>query len=113
MIICGKPVFVKNCEFNSRPVANQFEIFNGNTVTFQSYESPIATIDHDTKRVIIYPRYDYSRTTAKWRNRFFAGHNFCSLALSTSADIKKYMENESMIYNDYGIIYTVVKGTAE
>ena len=54
---------------SGNPVANQFVINSGNAVYFQSYSTIIAkrengvlTLDRDC--------WDYSRTTAKYRNQF-------------------------------------------
>lgn len=54
-------------------VANQFIIRdaeNGRT-TFQSYDSEIVTVDRKNQTITIYPEYDYSQTTGKYRNLFF------------------------------------------
>jgi hypothetical protein len=53
---------------NGNAIKNQFIIHDDNQVTFQSYDSKIATYDRDTKTLKLYGSlWDYSRTT---RNHF-------------------------------------------
>ena len=50
---------------------NQFVLYVGNTIAFQSYDSTIAIVDRDNKTVVLFPDWDYSKTTGKHRNIFF------------------------------------------
>lgn len=61
-------------------IANQFIITNSNSIVFQSYESTIVSIDHDKKVICIYPDYNYSKTTGKYRNIFFRDYGFNELS---------------------------------
>ena len=54
-----------------KPVANQFIINDGERIMFQSYKSPIVELDYAHHVISVFPDYDYSVTTAKYRNRFF------------------------------------------
>ena len=60
---------------NGRKIPNQFEIFvtddDGNVVkVFQSYSTTIAKI-HNGKRIVLdKEKWNYSRTTSKYRNIF-------------------------------------------
>lgn len=56
-----------------RKVPNQFIITDGNVYTFQSYESVIAIVDFNNSTITIGSNWNYSTTTSKYRNRFFAG----------------------------------------
>lgn len=85
-------------------VANQFVIRddeNGKT-TFQSYESEIITVDRKNNVITVFPDYDYSRTTGKYRNLFF--ENYCYFPdLATKKGLEYYM-NLGVIGN-----YEIVK----
>ena len=61
---------VRNLENrNGNIIANQFNIIQDNVVTFQSYNSVIASYDFDTKKLTVDPHYyDYSTTTGKYFN---------------------------------------------
>lgn len=64
---------VKNMTSNNgNKVANQFVIMDGehNTITFQSYNSEIVRINSHDNTITIFPDYDYSVTTGKYRNKF-------------------------------------------
>lgn len=50
---------------------NQFVLYVGNSIAFQSYDSTIAVVDRDAKTVVLYSNWDYSVTTGKHRNIFF------------------------------------------
>ena len=50
---------------------NQFALYVDNIIAFQSYDSTIAVVDRDKKTVVLYPDWDYSKTTGKHRNIFF------------------------------------------
>lgn len=75
---------------NGNKVANQFIIEDGRRTVFQSYESTIAVIDRDNMTIEIYPHWDYSMTTGKYRNMFFDEYNLREL--STKAGLVKAME---------------------
>lgn len=54
-------------------IANQFLIWAGNKVYFQSYKSIIAVRDLNTNKIELDRDYwDYSRTTGKYRNLFLS-----------------------------------------
>jgi hypothetical protein len=57
---------------SGNPVANQFKIWTGATVVFQSYNSTIAKRDFATDRVTLYnPYWDfYSATTNRYLLQF-------------------------------------------
>ena len=55
---------------SGNPVANQFVITNNGETFFQSYRSIIAKYGKDGKLVLDSYYWDYSRTTAKYRNQF-------------------------------------------
>ncbi len=61
------------------PVANQFVITDGNTLTFQSYNSTIAVIDWNERTVKVGNDWNYSTTTAKYRNSFFDDNYFSDM----------------------------------
>lgn len=67
-------------ERSGREVANQFIITGEKRVIFQSYESTIAEINYQTETISIYPAYNYSKTTGKYRNQFFEEEGFSVLA---------------------------------
>ena len=51
-------------------VANQFIITTEHGVMFRSYESNIAFIPNDEKTIYLGADWNYSTTTAKYRNQF-------------------------------------------
>ena len=59
---------------NGNKVANQFVIESDDEsiVSFQSYSSTIATINHNDNTITIGRDWDYSNTTRKYRNAFLA-----------------------------------------
>jgi len=59
--------FVSN---RGNSIANQFLIYANNGVYFQSYNSIIAFKDYDNNIFLDEYYWDYSRTTAKYRNEF-------------------------------------------
>lgn len=67
---------------SGRPVANQFLIndLDNCKITFQSYQSKIVEVDDSNKTITVYPDWDYSRTTGKYRNQFMLDCGFDSLA---------------------------------
>ena len=54
---------------SGKPVANQFEIIGEHFTIFQSYDSTIVKIING-KTYLDKHRWDYSRTTSKYRNEF-------------------------------------------
>lgn len=78
---------------NSRgnKVNNQFVIDNGAILTFQSYSSQIADVDYNNKVVTIYPDYNYSNTTNKYRNLFFEKYAGLS-GLANIAELRYALE---------------------
>jgi hypothetical protein len=64
---------------SGRPVANQFIIVDDNKLVFQSYDSMIVTWDKATSTLTFGKDWDYSTTTAKYRNEFLKMY-FPSLA---------------------------------
>ena len=54
---------------NGRDIPNQFRIYTGNGVLFQSYKTIIAK-KQNGKVYLDSNAWDYSRTTSKWRNIF-------------------------------------------
>lgn len=71
---------------NGNPVPNQFAIVNGTAKYFQSYRSIIAKVENGRITLDSY-FWDYSRTTAKYRNIF--------LGMSTD-EIKKGIKSGSI-----------------
>jgi hypothetical protein len=70
-----------------RKVPNQFIITEGNVYTFQSYNSVIAVVDFDNSIITLGGDWNYSTTTSRYRNRFFAG-----LGLGELSDIVSVRE---------------------
>ena len=50
---------------------NQFVIYDGDVIMFQSYDSLIAVVNRATKEIVLGVDWNYSRTTGKHRNIFF------------------------------------------
>lgn len=67
-------------EASGRKVANQFIIEDGNKTMFQSYRSPIVEIDRKQGKITVHPHWDYSNTTAKYRNQFMRGEGFYEMS---------------------------------
>ena len=61
---------------SGRNVVNQFIIEEGTKTAFQSYDSPIIEIDRGNGVITVYPDYNYSRTTGKYRNLFMRQQGF-------------------------------------
>ena len=63
---------------NGNKVTNQFIIIDEehNTITFQSYESEIVRINYHNETITVFPHYDYSVTTGKYRNKFMRDYGF-------------------------------------
>ena len=71
-------------------IANQFIIEDESKICFQSYDSMIVTIDHDTKTITIGKDWDYSKTTGKYRNKFLS--KYFDIALGTKAGLEYWIE---------------------
>ena len=103
---------VSNLIKNGRSVPNQFvieshdDLGNNHHVVFQSYESTIADVDYENMTITIYPDYDYSQTTIRNRNVFFA--DICMVALATTKALEKAIKDG---FADCGYIgkFAVVK----
>jgi hypothetical protein len=63
-----------------RPVANQYILSDDTRDVFQSYESTIIEIDRKTSTITVHRDYDYSTTTAKYRNEFMRMQGFDEMA---------------------------------
>lgn len=83
-----------------RMVANQYIIEGDGHSVFQSYASIIADIDWKRKTISIGEDWNYSRTTAKYRNLFF--DEMGMHGLSTTDGFRKAMKKG--IYDGYIII---------
>lgn len=84
---------VKNMtSYNGNKVANQFIIMDEehNTITFQSYNSEIIRIDYHNETIIVFPEYDYSVTTNKYRNKFMRDYGFRDM--DNKKDFEYYMK---------------------
>lgn len=85
---------------NGNGAMNQFVIRDGQRIFFQSYRSTIAMVDYENNVVLIYPDYDYSRTTGKHRNIFFA--DYAHLAgLASLEELRKAIKAGT--YNGYTV----------
>lgn len=75
-------------------VANQFVIFDYTNciITFQSYTSCIADYNINTKKLVLYPNYNYSRTTSKYLYQFLKEY--------TDYNITNKKELENALKND-------------
>lgn len=76
---------------NNNKVANQFCIFNDNTVTFQSYGAVIAVVDKTAKTVSLGKCWDYSTTTGTYRNIFFSKYAYL-VDLASKSGIEKALK---------------------
>jgi hypothetical protein len=77
---------------SGNPVANQYTIRTCDGVFFQSYGSVIAFRDYATGKITLdESRWDYSRTTGKYRNAFL-GEN--------TADTRKKIKSGEYILAD-------------
>lgn len=85
-----------------RKVPNQFVTEIGNKVYFQSYNSLIAVIDNGEKTVTITPYWNYSKTTAKYRNEFFKAYGLWN-EMETTKGVQKAI-NDGKVGN-YKVIY--------
>ena len=61
---------------------NQYVINDSDTekTMFQSYNSPVIEIDRNDLIITVYPDYDYSITTSKYRNEFLNNEGFYEIA---------------------------------
>ncbi len=62
-------------------VPNQFIIFDytNGIITFQSHTSCIAEYNMNTKKLVLYPKYNYSRTTSKYLYQFLQEYTDCNI----------------------------------
>lgn len=88
----------------NRAVPNQFVLQCGTIIQFQSYVSPIITIDYDDFTISVHPKYDYSSTTSKWRNYFLKDYYFSGIA--TTKDLNNALK-EGYTIDDRGNKWTV------
>lgn len=95
---------VSNILVNNKPIANQYIMHNcDNIYIFQSYKSIIAKVDLDKAEIVIYSHYDLSRTTSKYRNKFFSGLGFDEIASTDGlrkAIKEGYIEGYKVIYKN-------------
>lgn len=92
---------------NSRgnATANQFIITDGNTITFQSYNSIIAVMKNYPQLNITFGRdWDYSRTTMKHLNTFLK--DYCNLDIQGANNIRKAIKRGHT--TSYGLQIDVV-----
>lgn len=95
------------------PVANQFVITDGNTLTFQSYESEIMNVNVPNRVMIIHPDWNYSRTTAKYRNVFL--EDYCNIRnlgvkeIRSMLDFMSDLETDEQEFEINGEMWTVKK----
>ena len=61
---------------NGKSVVNQFIIEGEGKTIFQSYNSPIIEIDRGKNTITVFPDYNYSKTTGKYRNLFMRTQGF-------------------------------------
>lgn len=71
---------------NGNGAMNQFVIHDGDLLMFQSYNSLIAVVNRATNEIVLGSNWDYSNTTGKHRNIFFADYANI-FALSTKKGI--------------------------
>ena len=87
---------------NGNAIANQFIIEMGALTQFQSYDSPIVSIDRNKKIITVFENYDYSKTTGKYRNLFMHSQGFFDM--ETIKGFKYYMNLGAI--GDYEIVKT-------
>lgn len=99
---------------SGREVSNQFIItevcdYTGEVLreTFQSYDSMIACVDHEHDKILIGKNWDYSVTTAKYRNQFF-GNQYGISALSVKGNLQNALAN-GVFMQPSGRVWEVVK----
>jgi hypothetical protein len=99
----NKNIKVKNITSSKgNIIANQFEIWTDESVTFQSYDSIICIVDND--KIIFGSDWDYSRTTLKYLYIFLRDRG---LDINNKKDVERIIkEGEvSSRWNDYKVIY--------
>jgi hypothetical protein len=99
----NKNIRVKNITSSKgNIIANQFEIWTDESVTFQSYKSIICIVGND--KIIFGSDWDYSRTTSKYLYIFLRDRG---LDINNKKDVEKIIkEGEvSSRWNDYKVIY--------
>jgi hypothetical protein len=92
-----------------RPVANQFIIADDHRMIFQSYDSMIVDIDFFNSTITFGKNWNYSTTTAKYRNQFL------DMYFSSLANTKKLKMLEQIVrgcggqteYQVGAFIYTI------
>lgn len=74
-------------------VANQFVIFDytNGIITFQSYTSCIADYNMNTKELVLYPKYNYSRTTSKYLYQFLK--EYTDYNITCKKELEKTINN--------------------
>lgn len=87
-----------------RKVPNQFIIENGNTYTFQSYDSIIATVDFDNSIITFSSDWNYSTTTSRYRNKFFETLGLDEL--TDTASVRKAIKDG--VVAGYKVVYREV-----
>lgn len=93
------------CGASGREVANQFIIEDDcGTVTFQSYNSMIVTVDRESGNIYVGEDWDSSRTTAKYRCAFMREQGFGELA--SKQGIERALK-EGYANSDSGEVYRI------
>lgn len=77
--------------YKDNPVKNQFIIRIKGCIIFQSYDSKIAAVDYDKNEIILFPDWNYSTTTGKYRNIFFSEYTHFN-QLSSKESIERYLQ---------------------
>ena len=72
-------------------VKNQFIITKGDVTTFQSYNSKIIDVNKKENTIVFYPDYNFSVTTAKYRNKFLSDMLECDI---TNKDVEKMIKDK-------------------
>ena len=78
-------------------VKNQFIIIEDDKITFQSYNSKIVEIEGTW--ITFYPDYNYSITTAKYRNKFLS--DMLGVEIKT-ADVERMIQEKR--YHNYNVM---------
>lgn len=77
--------------YQNNYASNQFIIRTIGGIMFQSYNSPIVSVDFDKYVITFYPKWDCSNTTCKHRNIFFK--NYVGIdELSNTENCRKYLQ---------------------
>lgn len=79
-------------------VKNQFIIYDGDRFIFRSYNSKIVKIEGTL--ITFYKDYNYSATTAKYRNKFLSDMLGCDI---TSKDVEKMIKDKG--FNGFNVKY--------